>query len=120
MKTEKYKVAGDRVDGLLVRRAIPNTSSISATLERYRVLPGIREVPLSAFGSMPPLRYYSSSEEHRTKALAKEISISKEINPLIVVEDEDGLYVLEGGHRFDALRELRAKSFPALVAVDLS
>jgi hypothetical protein len=120
MKPQKYKVAGDRVGGRLVRHEIPNTSSISASLERYRVLAGIREVPFSAFGPMPPPRYYSQSEERRTKALAREIQISKEINPLVVVEDSKGPYILEGGHRFDALRELGAKSFPALVVVDLS
>lgn len=120
MKPKKYKIAGARVDGRLVRRRVPNTSSIEASLERYRVLAGIREVPLSAFKLKRRPCYYSASEEKRTKALAEEIRLSEEINPLIVVDDGNGLYILEGGHRFDALRELGAKSFPALVVMDLS
>jgi hypothetical protein len=38
---------------------------------------------------------------------------------VIVVIDSEGPYVLEGGYRFDALRELGAQSFPARVVVDL-
>jgi ParB-like chromosome segregation protein Spo0J len=38
---------------------------------------------------------------------------------LIVVEDNQGFYILEGGHRFDALCMLGSKSFPALVVKDL-
>ena len=41
------------------------------------------------------------------------------IYPLIVVWDEQGLYILEGGHRFDALNMLGIKYFPALVVKDL-
>lgn len=119
MKTKKFEIAGPYVDGRLVRKDIPNISSIAASLDWYETLPGIREVPFSAFTQMGPLKYYSASEERRTKALAKKILESKEINPLIVVIDQDGPYILEGGHRFDALRELGAKSFPALVVLDL-
>lgn len=68
---------------------------------------------------MEPLRYYSASEERITKDLAEQILLSKEVDPLIVVEDAEGPYILEGAHRFDALRELGAKSFPALVVLDL-
>lgn len=115
----KYKVAKGLVDGRVVRDDIPNTGSIEASLENYEVLPGIREVPFSAFDKMGKLSYYSVSEERRTKDLADQIRESGEIAPLIVVEDAEGPYILEGGHRFDALRELGAKSFPALVVLDL-
>jgi hypothetical protein len=116
----RYRVAGARVGGLIVREEIPNLASIGASLDDYKVLPGIRVVPFSAFTQMGPLRYYSVSEERRTKALAQEIAWSGEINPLIVVEDAQGPYILEGGHRFNALRELGVKTFPALVVQDLS
>ncbi len=76
-------------------------------------------MPFSAFDQMGPLRYYSQSEEVRTRTLADEIFFSKVIKPLIVVEDAEGPYILEGAHRFDALRELKARSFPALVVLDL-
>jgi hypothetical protein len=107
------------VDGRSVSQRVPNTDSIEASLSEYEVLEGIREVPFTAFTEMGALRYYSTSEERRTLDLAKQIRRSQKITPLIVVEDSRGPYVLEGGHRFDALRELGAFSFPALVAVDL-
>lgn len=107
------------VDGRFVRSAIPNRASIAAELSNHKILPGVREVPFSAFTQMGPLSYYSTSEAARTKKLAEQIRQSREISPLIVVEDKEGPYVLEGGHRFDALRELGARSFPALVVLDL-
>ena len=116
---KKYKRAKWRVDGRVVGDDVPNTSSISASLNTYKVLPGIREVPFSAFDQMGSLRYYSKSEETRTQILADEIFLSEMVKPLIVVEEAEGPYILEGGHRFDALRELEARSFPALVVVDL-
>lgn len=116
---EKYKLAGEVVDGRRVRDEIPNTSSIESSLDNYRILDGVRVVPFSAFTQMGPLRFYSVSEEKRTKRLAEAIAESREINPLIVVEDAEGPYILEGGHRFDALRLLKAKALPALVVVDL-
>ncbi len=115
----KYKPAKERVNRLLVGDEVPNTSSIAASLVDYEILSGVREVPFSAFTQMGPLRYYSVSEEHRTKALAGEIDQSGMINPLIVIEDIEGPYILEGAHRFDALRELGVKIFPALVVLDL-
>lgn len=116
---QKYKHAKERVDRRLVGDRISNTDSIAASLTNYEVLPGIREVPFSAFTQMGPLKYYSVSEERRTKALAEAIFLSGLVDPLIVVEDVNGPYILEGGHRFDALRELGANSFPALVVLDL-
>ena len=67
-----------------------------------------------------PLIFHSNSEKSRTEKLAEEIKNSNEINPLIVVYDGNpqGPYILEGGHRFDALRLLNAKSFPALVLIE--
>jgi hypothetical protein len=116
---EKYKVAGKRVDGLYVREKVPNIASIDASLVDYEVLSGVRVVPFSAFTQMGPLVFYSLSEENRAKRLAEQIAKSGEVNPLIVVEDAKGPYILEGWHRFDALRILRAKAFPALVVLDL-
>lgn len=117
---KKYKLlTGDRVDGLFVRDEVPNLSAIPASLERYLILHGIRIVPFSAFTLMGPLGFYSESEQERTEDLAAQIHESEEINPLIVVEDAKGPYILEGGHRFDALRMLEAKAFPAVVVLDL-
>jgi hypothetical protein len=111
---------GDVVDGREVGETIANFESIGASLDNYELVPGIREVPMSAFGdvSRPP-SFYSKSEKERTEALAAAIADSKQLDPMIVVQAHDGPYVLEGSHRFNALRLLGATSFPAKVVVDL-
>lgn len=109
---EIYPHAGKYVDGRLVRSHVPNRDSIGASLSGdYEVLPGIREVSMSLFDA-PPAR------THRTRTLAEDIRQSGEINPLIVAVDEQGPYILEGGHRYDALRILDAEAFPALVVIE--
>lgn len=110
--------AAETVGGLKVRKDIPNTSSIRSSFNNYEELPGVREVPMSALNDKPP-KFYSKSEEARTRKLAEDIKASGEINPLIVAFDEKGPYILEGGHRFDALKLLDVKSFPAIVVKDL-
>lgn len=108
-----YKKANDVVDGRTVRSEIPNEGSIEATFEDYEILPGVREVLLSDFEAPPEVNT-------RTKKLAEEIRESGEINPLIVAVDSKGPYILEGGHRYDALKILGAKSFPAKVVIDVA
>jgi hypothetical protein len=116
---KRLSLAKESVGGRIVRSGIPNRSSIDASLgDKYKILTGIREVPFTEFPDMGDLRYYDAHEKQKTQKLAEEIKESGEINPLIVVYDKRGAYVLEGGHRFDALRELNAKSFPALVVID--
>jgi hypothetical protein len=116
-KSDKLPIAGDIVDGRTVRRGlIHNTSSISSSLGEYEILPDIRELSVDFFTYSAP---YSKSEQKRTEDLANEIQESNQITPLIVVEDNQGFYILEGGHRFDALCMLKANSFPALVVKDL-
>jgi hypothetical protein len=110
--------AGDIVNGMMVRKDIPNTSSIGASLTDYSTH-GLQEVPMSAFDVVGKPRYRNAQEEKRTKELARQIQQNKELNPLIVVKDAEGHYILEGGHRFDALRELDINSFPALMVHDL-
>jgi hypothetical protein len=110
--------AGDVVGGYLVRPDVPNTSSIGASLYEYETK-GLQNVPMDAFTTKGKPRYRSPEEESYTKDLARQIQENKELNPLIVVRDKEGYYVLEGAHRFDALRELDAPSFPALVVDDL-
>jgi len=63
--------------------------------------------------------FYAANDISRTKTIAQQIASSKTIKPLIVVQDHEGLYVLEGAHRLAALSELGMTSFPALVVVDL-
>jgi hypothetical protein len=110
--------AGGAVDGRAVRGGeVPNTGSVDASMENSTVLEGVRKVPMSAFGPGPP-EFYSKGEMERTTSLAGEIGESGEVAPLIVAYDDEGPYVLEGSHRFDALRLLGARSFPALVALD--
>ena len=114
---DNLPMARDRVDGRRIKSGeIPNLGSIASTLSNYEIVPGIREVSMNHFSSSPP---YSVSEFKKAEALSKQIEESQEITPLIVVEDAEGFYILEGGHRFDALNILKAKSFPALVVKDM-
>jgi hypothetical protein len=101
MPEMKYPKAGSIVDGRVVRDNVPNMGSISAELDEYTVLPGVREVPISEFTLTG--RSYSVSETKRIEDLAERITDSGEINPLIVVIDAEGPYILEGGHRAEAL-----------------
>ena len=113
---QSYPVVGKEVDGRKVREGISNTDSISASLADYKVLRGIREVPMKDFpGAAPKDMFYSADDLARVKDLAERIKSSGEISPLIVVVDKDGPYVLEGAHRLAALYEIGAKAFPALV-----
>ena len=111
---------GDQVSGLTVREEVPNMGSISATLDDYEVLSGIREVPRNAFDKeyLDSLSFEKLDE--RTKNLANQINESKEINPMIVAVDSKGAYIIEGGHRFDALMAQDTKSIPAMVVIDKS
>ncbi len=108
---ESYPVAGAIVDGRQVTDDIDNISSVRATIMWPTFLEDIREVPLSDF-SAPP------SVTPRTLALAEEIRNSNIIMPLIVAFDHRGPWILEGGHRYDALKIIGARSFPAMVVVD--
>lgn len=99
-------------------REIPNTDSISASFEHYEELPGIRVVPLADFDSDPYDMFYAADDIRRSKDLAQQIASSGWISPLIVVIDEEGSYVLEGGHRLAALHILGVEEFPALVVVE--
>lgn len=113
----RYPHAGKTVDGLDVRDEIPNMSSIGASLTDYKILPGIREVPYSDFGEAGHGYADVAGNEH-VRRLADAIKESGEINPLIVVVDKDGPYILEGGHRWDALHAMGKTSFPAKIVVD--
>lgn len=115
-----FPMAGGKVDGLTVLDDIPNLSSIKSSLDDYTVLSGIREVPFAAFenSGMPPQRLITD----RLRQLADEIATSGEIKPLIVAVEENnpsaGPYIIEGSHRFDALKMIGKKRFPALIVVD--
>jgi hypothetical protein len=116
-KADLLPIAGSTVDGRVVTGKASNVRSIDSSLDDYAILDDIRDVSMDYFSYHEP---YSASELKRTQSLAQEIKESNTINPLIIVEDLDGFYILEGGHRFDALNMLGAKSFPALVVKDLS
>lgn len=112
-----YPIAPAEVDGRTVLQDVHNTSSIDASVPNAEVLPGIREVPMSDFELTGT--HYSVEGTQRIQELAKRIQESGEISPLIAVLDAQGPYILEGATRSDALYRLQAKSFPALVVVDL-
>lgn len=117
----RFPTAGQTVDGRTVRTKIPNESSIDASLTDYEILPGIREIHMSEMDPSYSGQSYSATENERIDRLAEQITESGEINPLIVVVDKHKHpYILEGGHRYDALIRLKAKSFPARVVIDTS
>ena len=111
---------GDKVSGLTVREEVPNVSSIPASLDDYEILSGIREVPRGAFDKEYLDSLSFENLDKRTKDLARQIQESKEINPMIVGVDSKGAYIIEGGHRFDALMAQDTKSIPAMVVIDKS
>lgn len=118
-KRADFERAGDTVDGRTVRQSVPNMGSIAASLDNYTVLDGVREVPLSAFEQTAAKDLFATKNDRdRVRALASQIEASGEIAPLIVVVDNEGPYVLEGGHRLAALDALGAKSLPAVVVID--
>jgi hypothetical protein len=117
----EFPKAGLKVAGLNVLSDVPNIGSIESSLTNYEEILGIREVPISEFENSGPPKFYSVSEEERTKRLAEQIKSSGEIKPLIVVVESKNLkagpYILEGGHRFDAIKMLGKRSFPAKVII---
>ena len=116
-----FPLASAEVDGRVVLDHVPNQGSIEATLEDYTIVPHIRAVPLSVFSGLDPHdAYYSRHDIQRTHELADAIKASNEIAPLIVVVDDnpEGPYILEGGHRSSALWLLGAVELPALVVLD--
>jgi hypothetical protein len=111
---EKYPEVkeGEKVDGRTVLEDVDNMSSISASMSNYLILDGVREVNFNEF-DMP------ADVTARTQALAEEIKTSNEITPLIIGVDHVGPYVMEGSHRYDALKILGAQKIPAIVVLDL-
>ncbi len=114
----EYEHAGKVVDGREVLSHVPNEDSIEASLTDYKILPGIRQVPMAAFDQEYKPRPHSKSEAERLNKLQYEIEESKSLKPLIVVIDKEGPYILEGGHRYDALHRMGAKAVPAKVVID--
>ena len=112
----KYPLAGYEVDGREVLDNVDNTDSIGASSYNYKILPRIREVPMSDFHASG--KHYSVRGTNRIKELASQIQHSNSISPLIVMIDKEGPYILEGATRLEALYLLGAKSFPALVVID--
>ena len=92
--------------------------SISATLNDWDTLNKIRVVKMKEFDG-PRSVFYAADDFERSRQLADKIKISKEISPLIIVIDSEGPYILEGAHRYVALHNLKAKSLPALIIVDV-
>jgi hypothetical protein len=107
----KYPTVSGYSDGRVVRKKIPNTASIEASLNEWEVVPGVRDIPMSEFS-------LTGEGSERIDQLAEQIKESGEINPLIVVMDKEGLYILEGATRAEALYKLGAKSFPAKLVID--
>jgi len=103
---------GEKCDGRTVLEDVDNMSSIGASMSNYLILDGVREVDFSKFDMKPDITT-------RTKDLAEQIKQSGEIMPFIVGVDNKGPYIMEGSHRYDAMKILGAKTIPAIVVLDL-
>jgi hypothetical protein len=115
--SQEYPIAGPTVDGIKVREHVPNMGSIQASLTDYEILPKIRVFPIYDF---PGCSYYRTTTDlARCKKLIDEIQINKELNPLIIVEEKNGPYVLEGSHRISACVDLGLKEVPAIIVIDI-
>ena len=104
---------------LTIRDEVPNLGSIRSSLTNWEEVPGIQQIPISEFDSSPKDLFYAADDLARVRSLANEIRQSGEISPLIVVQDSEGYYILEGAHRLGALHEMGQPSVPALVIKDL-
>lgn len=111
------KITNKLSDGRVVRDDIPNMSSIGASLNDYYISKGIYDIPLYKFSKLSG-KHYTKDGTDKINYLVDAIKTSNEINPLIVVIDNEGLYILEGGHRSEALYKLGAKSLPAKLVID--
>ncbi len=114
---QMYPLAGHIVDGREVLPNIDNTSSISASLTDYHILKGIRDFPIHGFGGKNS--FHSADDVRKVDRLMQQIKNSNQISPIIIVEEKNGPYILEGAHRMAALVELKAKSIPALIVLDM-
>jgi hypothetical protein len=115
------KVSGPVWNGLLIRPIGSSSKSIDSTLDDYEILPGLYDVPISAFSAdLKNLsnHFYSADDIKRANKLTETIDQNKEIEPLIVVMDNEGPYILEGAHRTYALVKLGFDSLPAQIVMD--
>jgi len=110
-------IQGNKWKGLQLQ-PVGSTKSIDASLYDYKILNGIREIPFSQFVD-PKHIFYAANDWQQARKLTQEIKNNNEIEPLIIVIDQEGPYILEGAHRFVALSNLGHKSFPALVVMDM-
>ncbi len=93
--TAKYDAMFPRIernhsDGRYVRDRIPNTTSIVSSFSKYEMLPGIRDVPMSAMDQEYISGVANRSLDERAAKLQSDIAESGEINPLIVAVDDTG------------------------------
>jgi hypothetical protein len=115
--TTEFPIAPAVLDGLQVGSKVNNMGSIASTYSRedYRVLEGIRSIPMTAVDSDPRHLFYAKNDFDHARRLAEEINTNGRIDPLILVVDPEGPYILEGAHRLGALHMLGKTHFPALV-----
>jgi hypothetical protein len=117
VKEEFKPIKNNTIEGLKVRKEVPNIESIASTLDNYEIMEGVREIPIDEW--YPEDTFYDKKDIERSEKLANEIKKSGEINPLIIVTEEgQEPYILEGLHRLVALHKLGKKSFPAIVVSD--
>ena len=100
-------------------RSVDNIGSIDSSMMDYEILNGIRELPISIFDNLQ-ISARNQKERDYLEYLSNEIQQNKSIEPLIIVFDnEQSPYVLEGNHRIDVLvHYLKATTVPSLIVLD--
>ena len=99
---------------------VKNMGSIPASLENYEIVDGLQMLPINAFETTKAKDlFYAKNDMDRVRQLSEQIEANKRIDPLIVVQDAEGYYVLEGGHRLGALDAIGAENVPAIIVKDL-
>lgn len=110
--------AGDTVDGLTVGQLNDEDAATLATEFDEVRMRGVQAVDLTEFAEDPADLLINKPA--RIAELADQITESGRIDPIVAVNMDPGLRVVEGAHRIEALRQLGKTQIPALVVDDIS
>jgi hypothetical protein len=119
----KFPKAQKYVGEYEIGENVPNIDSIDSSIgdnEYDNIEYGIRILSTDDFAdSIKGINYANAKDVERVNNLAEQIALNKRIDPLIVIRDKEGFYILEGNHRYEAIKKLGIKKFPALLVDDV-
>ena len=119
----KFPKAQKYVGEYEIGENVPNIDSIDSSIgdnEYDNIEYGIRILSTDDFAdSIKGINYANAKDVEQVNNLAEQIALNKRIDPLIVIRDKEGFYILEGNHRYEAIKKLGIKKFPALLVDDV-